>query len=443
MQKPIHMSLLVVLVSLLVLATIGATPVHAQEGARGAGQIVFGRNVSLEAGETVDGDLVLFGGNLTAGADSRILGDAVVFGGNVVIAGQVNGDVTAIGGNVHLAATARVQGDASALGGRVQRETGAQLSGERVETGRFDFSRLLPGTGEWRLPFATARTATFDAVAAFLRLFRAALISLIVAVIGLLVVLFLPENARIIGNTIADAAPASFGVGLLTMIVGVALIAVLIVMICLAPLGLLLALPLALATLLGWTVTGYMLGQRLMPLLKAGATPAPFVTALVGVLVLTGVQQGLTVLGNLPCLGFFFWLLGAVIGLVAASLGLGAVVLSRFGTQPYPGAPEPVSAPPASLPPAGDMPAAEDMTVQPAGGETTPAASDAAQPSVEERPVAGGEVPTATRETTQPAGDATLPEDTPAPPKPRRRTPRRREPEKAGVTDSETDRPGD
>lgn len=428
MQKLIHVGLLVVLTSLLVFAAVGTTPVYAQEGDRGQGQVVFGRNVTLEASEVVDGDLVIFGGNLTTGAGSRIQGDAVVFGGNVVVAGQVNGDVAAIGGNVHLAATARVQGDAAALGGRVQRETGAQLLGQRVETGRLDLTRWLPGAGGVRLPFASTRAAGFDVVAGFLRLFRAALFSLIVAVIGLLVVLFLPEHARVIGNTITGAPPASFGVGLLTMIVGVALIAVLIVTICLAPLGLLLALPLALATLLGWAVTGYVLGQRLMPLLKPGATPVPHITALVGVLVLTGVQQGLTVLGDLPCLGFFFWLLGAAIWLVGTSLGLGAVVLSRFGTQPYPEAPVPVGAPPpTSLPPA---PPAD-------------VAPDAAQPAVDASPMTGDMTPAAEQETTQPAGEATPPEDAAPLPKPRRRTPRRQKPEEPGITGSGTEQPGD
>ncbi len=48
-------------------------------------------------------------------------------------------------------------------------------------------------------------------------------------------------------------------------------------------------------------------------------------------------QQGLVVLGRLPCLGFVFWLLGAGLWLVVASVGLGAVVLTRFGTRFYAG----------------------------------------------------------------------------------------------------------
>ena len=417
MRKLTHIVWLVVLSSLLAFVALGAAPARAQEEDRRAGQIVFGRDVTLERGETVDGDLVVFGGSLMTRADSRILGDAVVFGGSITIAGKVNGDVTAIGGNVHLTPTAQVQGDAAALGGLVQREAGAQLLGQRVETGRFDPTRWLSGVGGVGLPFATTRAAGFDALATFLRLFRAALLSLSVAVIGLLVVLFLPEHSRVIGSTITGAAAASFGTGLLTLIVGVALIAVLVITICLAPLGLLLALPLLLATLLGWVVTGYILGQRVIPLLKREATPVPYVTALVGVLILTGVHQGLTVLGELPCLGFFFWLLGAILWLVAASVGLGAVVLSRFGTRAYPAAPA-TGVSPSEPPP---------VVMGEESRETEAAPTDEVSNS------AAGEPASASQ-------GMTAPESESGPVRPRRRTPHRKVTGAPGVSDSGTER---
>lgn len=424
MRKLTHIVWLVVL-SLLVFVPLGTTPARAQEDDRRSGQIVFGRDVTLETGETVDGDLVVFGGSLRTGADSRILGDAVVFGGSIAIAGQVNGDVTAIGGNVHLTPTARVQGDAAALGGRVQRDAGAQLLGQRVETGHFDPARWLSGPGGVGLPFATARAAGFDAVAAFLRLFRAALTSLIVAVIGLLVVLFLPEHTRVISSTITGATAASFGTGLLTLIVGVALIAVLVITICLAPLGLVLAIPLVLATLVGWVVAGYLVGQRVMLWLKREAAPVPYVTALVGVLILTGVQQGLTLLRGLPCLGFFFWLLGALLWLAAASVGLGAVVLSRFGTQLYPAAPVAAGvSPSAPLPPTvtrEDAPQTEGAPIGSMDGVSDPASDES---------------PSATEAVAAPDSGS-------VPPKPRRRTPRRRATEDPSISDSGTERSDD
>jgi hypothetical protein len=156
------------------------------------------------------------------------------------------------------------------------------------------------------------------------------------------VVRFLPRHATTIVETIRDATAASFGVGLLTGIIGFIVIAVLLFTVCLAPLGTLLILPLAFTTLLGWTMVGYWLGQHIMPLLSKRASPEPMVIALVGTLVLTAGQQALIVLSATPCLGFFFRLLGTAVWVIAAAVGLGAVVLSRFGTQRYPTAPSPV-----------------------------------------------------------------------------------------------------
>ena len=53
------------------------------------------------------------------------------------------------------------------------------------------------------------------------------------------------------------------------------------------------------------------------------------VAVLVGVLLIS-------LLTTVPCLG---WLLAGVVG----SLGLGAVVLTRFGTMAYPPAPAPIA----------------------------------------------------------------------------------------------------
>jgi hypothetical protein len=133
------------------------------------------------------------------------------------------------------------------------------------------------------------------------------------------------------------------------LIVGGLALLLLFVTCCLAPVGVLVALALILATLYGWIVVGFLLGIRIVRAVQKDREPTPTASALVGVFTVTIVQQGLMALSHLPCLGFFFWLLGAGLWLLVASIGLGAVVLSRFGTQPYTG-PSPAITPP-SLPP--------------------------------------------------------------------------------------------
>ena len=322
---------------LLILLVAWTTPALAQGGDGGAGQIVFGRDLMLDEGDVVDGDAVVFGGNLQAAAGSRIDGDLVVFGGRIEIDGEVGGDVAAIGGDVRLGSTARITGKATSFGGRVVRDEGAEVGGGISEVTKFDFGWSFPAPTR----FVDARPPQLtgsDFFEGFFRIVRALLLAVVLAVIGLLVVLFLPDHTQVVGGAIRDAGPASFGVGLLTFVVGLMVVTLLAITCCLLPVGMLLALALMVAALYGWVVAGYLLGERLLPLFqKDKGEPTPVVSALVGVFTITLLQQGLMVLGRLPCLGFVFWLLSAGLWLVFASVGLGAVVLTRFGTRFYAG----------------------------------------------------------------------------------------------------------
>ncbi len=354
-----------------------ATPVFAQGGHERPGQVTFGSDVRLEAGDVVNGDTILFGGDLRMADGSRIEGNVVVFGGYGEIDGEVNGDVAFIGGNVSLGPTARINGDVASVGGQIERAEGAYVRGQIIETTHFNFGRVsIPQIGPIVPRLESGRGIGFDPLDRLFRIMlgfaRGLMMAVVIAAIGLLVVIFLPDQTRIVGQTVGQAAPASFGLGLLTMIVGVTAIVLLAITICLSPVSLLVALALVLATLYGWIVTGYLLGQRILRAIqKNGDQPTPVASALVGIFTVTLVQQWLMVLGQIPCLGFFFWLLGAGLWLLVAATGLGAVVLSRFGTQRYTGGAAPRTPPPA-LPPTSPPPPA------PPGppGAVTPEAED-------------------------------------------------------------------
>jgi cytoskeletal protein CcmA (bactofilin family) len=337
---------------LLIIILSWATPVFAQDGHQQPGQVLFGSDLRLEAGDIVDGDVVLFGGNLRMAEGSRIQGDAVVFGGHGDINGEVEGEVAFIGGDVEVGPAARIDGDLVSVGGQVSVDEAAHIDGEITGI----------GSGEIPLPPIKAippqprfeRSYGFEPVNQFFRIMLAFMqglvVALVVSAIGLLAVLFLPRHSRTVGKTITQETPASFGVGLLTLIVGITAMVLLFVTCCLIPIGLLLGLALALATLYGWIVVGYLLGGRILRAIqKNSAAPTPVASALVGIFTVTLVQQGLMALSRTPCLGFFFWIMGAALWLIIASTGLGAVVLTRFGTQPYTRS-TPPSTPPTALP---------------------------------------------------------------------------------------------
>jgi len=320
--------------ALLLAAT--AMPAYAQ-GAGRAGQIVFGRDVKLESGQTFEGDLIVLGGHVTMAAGSRIAGNLTILAGSAVLNGSVQGNVFVVGGNIYLASTAQVTGNVSAVGGRIQREAGAHVAGATREIGGLNLGQSVWRFAGWGLPVTMMfGWSGSSVVAGVWRLFWVGVTAMVVAIIGLLAVRLLPHHSATIVHSIRNATAASFGVGLLIGSISLFVIAVLMLTVCLSPLGMILTLPLVLATLLGWTMVGYWLGQHLMPLLNKRASPEPMVTALVGTLVLTAGQQILIALGRTPCLGFFFWLIGVVVWLIAAATGLGAIVLSRLGTRQYP-----------------------------------------------------------------------------------------------------------
>lgn len=332
------------LLTLVVFLAVMATPVYAQ-GIGEASPIVFGRDVMLESGQVLESNLIVLGGRVTMAPGSQIAGSLIVVGREAAIGGIVQGNVLVVGGNINLISTSQVMGSVSAIGGQVQRESGAQVKGAVREIGRLNFgplSQFVWRFGGWGFPLMiVSGWGGSSAIIGMWRLFWAAVTTMGVAIISLLAVRFLPSHAATIVDTIRDATSASFGVGLLTGVIGLLIISVLMATVCLAPLGMLLTLPLALSTLLGWTMIGYWLGQYVMPLLNKRASPEPMIVALVGTLVLTAGQQGLMVLSGTPCLGFFFRLLGMAVWLIAGATGLGAVVLSRFGTQRYPASPVP------------------------------------------------------------------------------------------------------
>ena len=314
--------LLACLLALLML--IPAVPAFA-EGPND-GRVIFGGDFTLESGEELDGDLAVFGGNVVLEESSLVDGDVAVIGGRARVAGKVDGDLVVFGGSVKLEPTAVIEGDLVTFGGQVERAEGAIVRGEIVRSPGFEFEGL---TGLWRfrpgpyVPRWPDRLFQF-----FWGVFQAGLVTLALMALGVLIVLFWPQQTELVGQAIVAAPLPSLGVGFLTAIVAAALAALLAITICLLPMSFFVAVATLAAVLFGWTAVGLLVGQRLLAALKVQETNQ-LVAVLVGVLLIS-------LLTAVPCLG---WLFAVVVG----SLGLGAVVLTRFGTMAYPPAPAPIA----------------------------------------------------------------------------------------------------
>jgi cytoskeletal protein CcmA (bactofilin family) len=299
-----------------------APPVLAQGGE--GGQVVFGRNVTVAEDEVVRGDLVVFGGDVALEPGSRVEGDVLAVGGSVRIDGEVDGDAYALGGGVSLGSTARVTGDVFSSG-RVAREPGATVLGQVVEGGR-ENARVQ--TEMDISPPVGVRTVVNQVVRAVLTFLGA----LGIAALGIVIVLLAPDPTRMVAEALVGSPALSLGVGLLTLLAAVLVLPVLVIICIGIPVAVVAVLALIVAGVFGWVAAGLALGGRLLAALRQPHSPV--VEVAIGLLVLA-------VLVSIPCLG-------AVVALFVGAWGLGAVVLSRFGTTPYPQWPQgPSVAPPA------------------------------------------------------------------------------------------------
>ncbi len=297
--------------------------------------VLFNCGGRIQSGAQVSRDVVAFGANVVVEEGAKITGDVVIFGGNLELGGQVGHRVTVFGGNVDLQPGSVVDDDVQAVGGNVRQQPGSTVRG-RVLSGGSSTVRVSPF---FFVP--SIRNGLDFGFGMIASIVRGLFVALAIAALGALVLVFLPTHTAQVSQTAQQAALPSVGVGCLTLLV-VPLLAVLFVVTCLGiPVGVVLLVLFVAAILFGWIAVGMTLGERLLAALNA-KNVVPLLAMLVGVLVLW-------LITSLPILG---WL----ISIFVASLALGAVVLTRFGTRPYPpiapapaatGTPLPPPAPPA------------------------------------------------------------------------------------------------
>lgn len=317
---------------LVILVLLFALPGLALASGPGDGKVVFGGTYTLARGETLNGDLVVIGGTVTLEPESMVTGNAVLIGGTLTSDAQIAGDLVVIGGITNLGANSVVRGDVTTLGGILNQAEGSKifgqvLGGENAQ-GPFQFPipsiqiRPFASPGFWQLSL----TPVVQALSIGLR-------SLALAALAVLVVLFWAEPTSRVARAAVGQALVAGGVGLLTIIVVPVLLLLLAITICLIPFSLIGALVMAAAVVFGWVALGQEVGRRLAGAFHWALHPAA--EAGIGTLVLTLVAD---LIGLVPCVG---WVVPAVIGL----LGLGGVVMTRFGARSHPQVSPPPSAP--------------------------------------------------------------------------------------------------
>ena len=230
-----------------------------------------------------------------------------VLRGQITISGTVEQNVVAIGGSIVLTRTAVVNGDVVALGGIIVMGKGADVHGTLTEINSSNISAaisdLLSDDWEgWSWLFAIFSVVVFFAI----------------LILALLIVALIPKPIQVIAETIKTntfKVSLSGLLGLLLIVPIAVLLTISVIGIVLIPLEMILVVS---AALLGFIAVSQLIGRRVLMLIKR-----------TGGGVIRQTFWGLITLWLIGWIPYVGWM----IKVLAVVLGLGGVIMTRFGTK--------------------------------------------------------------------------------------------------------------
>lgn len=318
----------IVLMMLALPAQTYAAPIERRFG----DEIIFGTSFTLQDGEILNGSLLSFGGDITLEEGSVITGDVVMFGGSLDTSGEIGGGINSFGSIVNLLQGANIDGDVIMVGTNFHREDGARIGGQVITETSFQTISSLPFSIMPHLPVVRnlGSWIAWDWLWFLFRMFLWALL-------GLLLAMFFLKPLEYTASTVLSQPILCWGVGTLTLIVLPVMLLILTVTIILIPVALIGLLALVVTCFFGWVAIGFEVGRNLNRQLNQQWTSV--VATSIGTFMVSLVVFGIAKL--VPCIG---WL----VPIIVFPVGLGAVILTRFGTRAYP--PGNVAAPISSIP---------------------------------------------------------------------------------------------
>ncbi len=271
----------------------------------------------------IKGNIVKVWDNLLIDDNEDIRGNVVVVFGDGEIAGRVDGDVISVFGNISLTETAEVTGQIVTVGGRLDQDVLSDV-GDVVVVDPF------PGwsNGDSLLASAHGVLGILMGVGELV----------LVILLTLLVLAIAPRKLldRVLAGLNTRPLPSLWvGMGgtFILYLLGLVLIGVLVLTVIGIPVALLVLVALMLLSVLSVGVVALALGRRICTMF-AGSCHSDWVVLVLGLLVLDGVYLIGVFAGLIPALGMIadgVVIIGTGIKLVAYLVGMGAMLLSRFG----------------------------------------------------------------------------------------------------------------
>jgi len=222
-------------------------------------QLIIGDTYILKSNEKIVGNIVGIGTSLIIEENASITGDISLIGSDLDIAGQIDGDLNVLAGTSTIKDTAAIRGDINQLFQTTDIAPNARITGE-INTFSFPdaagggMGNNLASYMEWLRPatvigFQTARVIGL----------------ILLSLIG--ITLFKNQTIKV-ATAIQSNSPAAWGAGLLALIASPILASILIITICLCPVGILFILAVIISNLWGWAALSYIAGSKITLWLK-------------------------------------------------------------------------------------------------------------------------------------------------------------------------------
>jgi hypothetical protein len=303
------------LLILLTLVFVPTSSAYAQgPNPGGGGQVIFGRDFTLESGDTFEGDLVVFGGNVMIEEDASLKGNLVVIGGTIESNGETKGDVVVVGGQISLDQLALVTGDVVTVGGQLDRAEGAEIQGDVVNNVAPDIvipnATIPPTVPNVPVVPEIPRPNIDMSFNPFAEVFWIFFWAVIVAAFAMLLSLFWQPQIERTGNVIVTQPLMTGAIGLLAFFIAAILFLTIIPPILAA-----------FAWLFGVVAMGSEVGQRFSKAVNQVWSPVLTIGLGTFLLMLVGGAIGLV-----PCIG------GLVL-LLLGMVGIGGSVITWFGVR--------------------------------------------------------------------------------------------------------------
>jgi len=253
-------------------------------------------------------NVVKIGSDVTVEEGTKVH-NVLAIGGQVTIDGTVENNIIAIGGSVVLTRTAVVGKNVFALGGIVVRGRGAEVRGNVTEINADDISEAIAKALSeewegWSWIFAIVSVSIF----------------LGVLLLTIITVFLIPKPVRLIASAVKEKPfkVTVWGlVGLVLVVPLAVLLAISVVGIVLIPLEMAIVLC---AVLIGFIAVSQLVGQKLFTILKRQDQS-----------IMRETIWGLIILWLIGWIPYVGWM----VKMCAVILGLGGVLLTRFGTNQH------------------------------------------------------------------------------------------------------------